>query len=108
MTPLELIGQTIERLAFDYDAALALAGGDDSTVTMYLPAEWSILTRRVCALITVEAEKRAANVIEIADHRLAPLETCPACGGRLWFIAVDPLTLLRRVTCANCGMACHV
>lgn len=106
MTPLELIGQSIDRLALDYDLALALAGGDESMVTLHLPAEWSVLVRRVCALINVEVERRAAAAAAVAPA--ISLEVCSVCAGRLWFVACDPVTLLRGVQCASCGTVCHV
>lgn len=105
MTPHELIGESIERLACDYDLALVLAGFDESMVTMYLPAEWTVLARRVCALIAAEVDKRAAA---IAVTGPAAPEACPVCGYRLWLVSCDPVTLRRGVSCAGCGMACHV
>lgn len=104
MTPERLIGESIDRLRFDYHAALTSAGGDEQIVTLYLPPEWSVLCARVFDLICSEVVRRSE-----ASAAAPPVaQSCAVCGSRLFYIAYDPSTLLRSTTCARCGTASHV
>lgn len=104
MNSLQLISQGIDRLRFDYDQALALVGGDESLVTLHLPAEWVILARRLCELIVVEVAGRAEAS---AASALAPAVECRNCALSLWRVTVGA-DGLRRTECARCGWVCHV
>lgn len=105
MTPERIIGESIDRLAADYDLALIQAAGDESIVTLFLPAEWAILARRICELITVEVTKRYE-----ADQQRPPRPgrlRC-TCGASVFRVNYDPSTLLRSLECCGCGGVSHV
>ena len=106
MSATDVIARALDQLRGDYDKALAMAGGDEQVVTLYLPGEWTILARRTCELIVTEvlarAEQRAS--VEMSGEPAA----CARCGLQLWIVRADPATGQRFTTCGRCGMACHV
>lgn len=105
MTAAQVIGESIVRLAVDYDQALRDTEGDEQLVPLYLPDLWCALAREVFALIMSESHRLAGPG---PGARLGKRQQkCAVCGSFAFMLMRDMFRGHTTIQCASCGADRH-